>query len=203
LSIGGVAVAVVAAFVVAVVASGGDSDDGSGGDVPAQTAEVELGGSALAPFPGNDATDPAVGRPSPTASGTDFDGTAVSVAGDATPKVLLFVAHWCPHCQKEVPLLAPAIQSGAVPETVQMVTISTNVNDAAPNYPPSEWLEREGWPTPVIRDDPQSSAAAHFGLQSFPYFVFVDGDGNVVSRYSGEMPVEEFEQRVADLAPAR
>jgi thioredoxin-related protein len=38
-------------------------------------------------------------------------------------------------------------------------------------------------------------------MSSFPGFVFVDGDGRVVQRYTGEMPAEAFDQVVRALAP--
>ena len=43
-------------------------------------------------------------RPSPPSPASDFDGDDITIgADDGTAKVILFVAHWCPHCQAEVP----------------------------------------------------------------------------------------------------
>jgi thiol-disulfide isomerase/thioredoxin len=112
----------------------------------------------------------------------------------------LFVAHWCPHCQREVPLLASNLNTTPLPSGVEMITISTGVNAAAPNYPPSQWLKGVQWPTPVIADDAQSSAAQAFGLSAYPYFVFVDANNKVVARASGEMTMPDFRTAVGRLS---
>ncbi|MDQ2689883.1 MAG: hypothetical protein M3Y29_06380, partial [Chloroflexota bacterium] len=91
--------------------------------------------------------------------------------------------------------------ANGVPEGVEVVTISTSINQAQPNYPPSAWLEREGWTAPTLIDDANSSALAALGMTSFPGFVFVDADGNVVMRTTGEIPVETWRQALASIAP--
>jgi len=163
-----------------------------------QTRPVTVTGASLPAFAAG-TTDPAVGGAIPSLSGTGFDGRAVRVTDDGKPKVLLFVAHWCPHCRREVPLLAADLRAHPLPAKVEMITISTGVNAAAPNYPPSQWLAGVHWPTTVMADDAASSAAAAFGLPGYPYFVFVDSHNRVVARASGEMPVTEFRAHVAAL----
>jgi uncharacterized protein (DUF1800 family) len=37
----------------------------------------------------------------------------IGIANDGKAKVVLFVAHWCPHCRREVPLLADDSQNSA------------------------------------------------------------------------------------------
>jgi hypothetical protein len=68
-----------------------------------------------------------------------------------------------------------------------------------PNYPPSAWLEREGWTSPVVVDDRASTVGATFGVTGYPYFVFVDGNGRVAHRASGELPISYIEERIVDL----
>jgi thioredoxin-related protein len=74
------------------------------------------------------------------------------------------------------------------------------VQPNAGNYPPQTWLEHEHWPTPVMADDDKQTAAQALGLTGFPYFVFVDAQGKVVSRSSGEMPIDQFRATVDKLA---
>jgi hypothetical protein len=88
-----------------------------------------------------------------------------------------------------------------MPDGVQLVALSTSINRAQPNYPPSAWLEREGWTAPTLIDDANSSALKALGMSSFPGFVFVDGSGAVVSRTTGEIPMSSFDQAVNALAP--
>ena len=35
----------------------------------------------------------------------DFEGDAVAITNDGRPKIILLFAHWCPHCQNEVPVV--------------------------------------------------------------------------------------------------
>ncbi len=190
--IGGV---VVLAAVLAVVFT--RRDDANAGD---QTRNVTVTGAALPRFDDTARTDDAVGAAIPTVAGQSFDGTPVNIADDGKAKVLMFVTHWCPHCRAEVPRLAPDLRANPLPANVEMITVSTSVDSAAPNYPPSKWLAGVNWPAPVLADDANSSAAQAYGLSAYPYFVFVDAKNKVVSRTSGEITLDEFHQRVAAIA---
>jgi cytochrome c biogenesis protein CcmG, thiol:disulfide interchange protein DsbE len=190
--IGIVVAVIVVAFGAAIIASRGDDADS------AQTGDVEVSGAALPALPeGGD--DPAMGLLAPNVSGTDFDGSAVAIdPGDGAAKLVVFLAHWCPHCQAEVPVIAPYLAGDEKPEGLEVVAVSTAVSDARDNYPPQEWLEREGWPSPVIRDDGDNSAANAYGLTAYPYYVVIDEEGAVVGRDSGEMAIEDFDQFLRD-----
>ena len=159
---------------------------------------VTTTGSALPTFASATA-DPAIGSTIPTVTGATFDGKPVRIAPDGKAKIVLFVAHWCPHCRREVPLLTTELRRTPLPENVEMITISTGVNADAPNYPPSKWLADVHWPTPVLADDSGSDAAAAYGLSGYPYFVFVGADNRVQYRSSGEMSVADFRTHVAEI----
>lgn len=157
------------------------------------TAPVDISGETLPPF--TDAgTDAAVGQPAPALEGQNFAGEPLTIAADGRPKAILFLAHWCPHCQKEVPAVQQWLDDNGMPEGIDLYSVSTGVDANAPNYPPDAWLEREGWTLPVLADDQESSAAKAFGLPGYPYWVFVDGEGNVAARHSGALPVEQLTQ---------
>ena len=79
-------------------------------------------------------------------------------------------------------------------------TIATGTDETLDNYPPSAWLEREKWPFPVMADDAASHAASAYGLQFYPYFVFVDADGKVVGRATGELDPAELRTVLQKLA---
>ena len=89
------------------------------------------------------ATDQAIGRPIPEVSGTDFDGTSVRIAADGRSKILLFLAHWCPHCQREVPVVQTWLGAGRLPAAVDLISIATAIDQNLPNHPPDAWLARE------------------------------------------------------------
>jgi cytochrome c biogenesis protein CcmG/thiol:disulfide interchange protein DsbE len=105
----------------------------------------------------------------------------------------MFLAHWCPHCRAEVPVITDWLESAGMPDDVDLYAVSTGVSSDAPNYPPSQWLEDENWPVTTMADDADSSVATAFGLRSYPYFVAIDANGDVVARASGELSVEQLE----------
>ena len=84
-------------------------------------------------------------RTPPTLTGEGFDGEPVTIEpGGGTPMVVVFAAHWCPHCQAEIPIIQDWIDEGNLPEDVQVNLVSTGVQADQNNYPPSEWLAQEG-----------------------------------------------------------
>jgi cytochrome c biogenesis protein CcmG/thiol:disulfide interchange protein DsbE len=186
----GVLVAALAVLAVAVTSGGGTADAGP------QTAPVEVTGTPLAPFTSGGATDVAVGAAAPAVRAQTFDGASVDIAADGRPKVLLFLAHWCPHCRAEVPVIADWLADRGVPTDVDLYAVSTAVDADAPNYPPSQWLEDAGLPVTVVADDEDSAVAAAFGLSGFPYFVVLGADGTVVARTSGELPATALDALV-------
>ena len=114
--------------------------------------------------------------------------------------VVIFVAHWCPHCQEEIPLIQEWIDSGELPEDVEVYLVCTGVKADQNNYPPSEWLAEEGWSEQVLLDNPDQAAGNAWGLTGYPYIVFVDADGKVVQRASGELPIDQFGAFVDNIA---
>lgn len=177
--------------VVAVLASRGGDDDNANTTGVEQTRPVTIIGEPLVPHPDGD--DPAVGAAAPELAGAGFDGTAIRIGADGRPKVLLFLAHWCPHCQREVPLLADWLADNGAPDDVDLYAIATSTTPDRPNYPPSAWLQRERLTIATLADDAQGSAAQAFGLSGFPYFVAVDADNHVIARASGELTIDQWE----------
>lgn len=216
LMIGGATIAVIA--IIAAVVFLWPSDDGGGDDgqdgtglaaaqnASQETATVQISGEDLPPLPDTGGflappgEDPAVGLEVPTLTGESFDESEVVIGGaDGTPKLVVFLAHWCPHCQSEVPQIQDWIDSGDVPEGLEIYAVATGVDPSQPNFPPSKWLASEGWLPEVLLDDDAQSAAASWGLTGFPYFVFVDADGNVWQRGSGEIPIADLERLAGEL----
>lgn len=186
--VGGAIVLMVALVaVIAVLASGGGDDEASSTTAPGteEMRSVEVDGSPLPELP-REAADPAVGTPAPTVRGSAFDGSPLSIE-PGSPTLITFLAHWCPHCQREVPVLTDWAADGGVPEGVNVIGVATATNDGQPNYPPSAWLAREEFPFPVIADDANFSAGKAFGLSGFPFFVLLDDDGTVAWRGTGEL----------------
>ncbi len=170
------------------------------GSGAAENQPVTIGGDVLAPLP-DDGSDPAIGAVAPTIDGHDFTGKAVTIKpGDGKPKLILFVAHWCPHCQREVPRIVKWTNDGSIPKSIEVVAVSTGVKPDQNNFPPSAWLAKENWPGAIVADDTESHAGLAYGLTGFPFFALVDGTGKVVARDSGEKELEQIQALIAKLA---
>lgn len=190
--------------VVAVLAARSSSSDDEGGATDAtgtaigsQNQDVAVEGD---PLPAATETeDPAVGQTIPAVVGADFSGEPVAIGPDDGAQLIMFVAHWCPHCQAEVPRVLSHLEDSPLPDDVRLVMVSTSVQSTADNYPPQSWLEGEGWEGDTLADSTEAGAAAAFGIGGFPYFVVTDASGQVVARTSGEITMDQFDQLV-DLA---
>ncbi|CAN5918305.1 hypothetical protein BH23ACT10_BH23ACT10_01960 [soil metagenome] len=164
----------------------------------AEITGSEVSGDALQPF--STGLDSAVGTPAPTVTGTALDGESMKIEpGDGTPKAIVFLAHWCPHCQREVPVVTDWANDGGVPEGVEVVSVATGIDRNRPNFPPQDWLERENWPLPTLIDGNNAVGRA-YGLTTYPYWVLVDGEGSVVQRWSGETTPQLLSERIGALS---
>lgn len=190
----GVVVLLIAA-IAAVIALSGDQRVGP------QTAPVDITGTALPKDAG--APDGAIGLRAPEVRGTDFEGRPVAMTNDGRAKAVLFLAHWCPHCQNEVPAVVGWLTDTGGVEGVDIYAVSTLATPTKPNWPPSTWLERERWTPPILVDSPGSAVAEMFGLTGTPLWVFVRPDGTVARRLAGEVPVSTFEAEMRALLTPR
>ncbi len=199
---GGLGLVVAIAAIIAVVSSGG----GDGGDAESgaraasfETASVTVTGTPLPEYDSSAARDPAIGDTIPTLQGVSvFDGKPVTVEPNGKPRMVVFLAHWCPHCQAEVPELVDLAKDGVF-DGVDVTAVATGTNPDADNYPPSAWLEREDWPFAVMADSQSGTAAEAYGISAYPYFVMVDADGKVAGRATGEVSKDQIEANVEAL----
>jgi len=146
--LGGLALVVVIAGVIALASSGGDDRASSGSKSPShETGPVTVDGAPLPRFPGPDQVDPAVGDTAPTLVGTSFDSSPITITATGKPQVVVFVAHWCPHCQAEVPRIVALAKEGGL-DGLTVSAVATGTSADQPNYPPSAWLAREKWQFP-------------------------------------------------------
>ena len=190
--VGGViAVLVLVAGVIAIVSSTGNDEADSA--VWSQTRPVSVTGSTVAPMP-ETGDDPMIGKVVPSFEGASFDGTGVRWT-PGTPTLFVFLAHWCPHCQKEVPLLVKWFKDADAPAGLRILGVATNTDKNRDNYPPSDWLAREGWPWRVVADSDNAELAMAMGVASFPNYVLVDSAGAIVWRASGELPIETLQEQ--------
>lgn len=202
----------VLALIVLAVTGGGDDGDGGedggiagsgsvefgGVDVP-EVNDVTIQGEVLPPLvPGE--PDPAIGTKAPVITATSLANGAEVTLGEGKARVIGFFAHWCPHCQDELPELTSWLAANDLPPNTEFVAVSTAVDEGRGNYPPSAWFTAEGFTSPVLVDDAQGSLLGGFGFGGFPAFVAIDTTGTVVARAGGNIGIEGFEDLLSNFA---
>ena len=191
--IGSIAAAIAIAAIVAVATQSSSDDVVTGVE---EFNSVEVAGDPLPQY-SDSASDTAIGMTAPVLTGKGFTGNTI-VTGPGAPTLLVFLAHWCPHCQREVPLLVQWNRDGLVPSGVDVIGIATSSDPASPNFPPSEWLAREEFPAlwPVMTDSGEKTAATAMGVSGFPFFVLLDSNGKVALRVSGEIEMQVLTEAI-------
>ena len=203
--LGVVAVIAVLAVIAIVFAVSNKKDFDSANTDLLEFRPVKATGDPLPPQYSDDKQtqlNEAVGAQAPDLNGSSFNGTPVNITKDGRGKAIVFLAHWCPHCNREAPLLADWIPANKSKYPgVDFYAVATASTPTRANYPPSAWMKKLKWPTPIIADDNAYDAASAYGLASYPYLVFLDGNNKVVTRTSGELAMTDYAalvQRVQD-----
>lgn len=166
---------------------------------------VAVIGDALPEYAGSIENDPAVGMVAPGLIGEDYTGSQVVAAhGTDRPTLVVFLAHWCPHCNDEIPELNALRDSGRWPAGLDIVAVSTAIAPDRPNFPPSRWLVEKDWTYPVIADEldmgiESFTAATAYGVTGFPFMTLVGSDGTVLARWSGSAGADAIEALVTGL----
>jgi len=212
IAVGSIVFVAIAAIIAIAASRGGDSTGTVGAGDPAwwgqsasqlkQVQPVTVAGENLpkydsTKYQGTATADPAVGKKAPALTGKSFDGTPVKTPTE-TKQLVLFIAHWCQHCHKEVPLLASWIAAGKAPADLKITTVSTGYQKAY-DPAPSTWLTNEHWREPVLVDDDTQAAAQAYGLGGYPYFVLINSDGTIAKRNDGEIAIADFEKLLTTL----
>lgn len=167
---------------------------------------VEVIGDKLPPLTTKDFTaDPAAGTAAPVVIGLGYDGETVRIDAEAAgPTMVVFLAHWCAHCNAEIPVLNSLRDDDRIPDDVNVVGVSTALNPGQPNFPPDEWLDDKDWTWAAMADGVDMEAetfiaADAFGVTAFPFTVLIDANGNVAARWSGGRPPSEIASLVGAL----
>ena len=190
----GAGLAMLAVLVAVVLLTGGDDEPPAGGGdtTSSEVGAVELRDDPALPRFAATEDDEAIGQLAPRADGVEFGGNPVTLLGEGRPSMLVFAAHWCPHCQREIPLIVEWMEGGGT-AGLDVTLVATGTDRDRPNYPPSAWLARENWASRVLLDDEPGTLAEAYGLDGYPFIVFVDADGRVTRRASGEVPIDTLQ----------
>ena len=161
--------------------------------------ETTVTGELLPEFAGENDDNIALGLAAPIFSAPNENSEIVSLEKNGNAKALLFLAHWCGYCQKEVPVVQGFIDSAGVPPGVDVIAIATSIDRGRENYPPQKWLADEGWSETQLYDLDREIGNA-YGLSAFPYWVFLDKDLTVVARRTGNLPADMVGALLIQLA---
>lgn len=184
-------IAVIVGVIVALSGPSDKSDDGTGNRTATPVfGPISVDGTPLDAFT-TTRDDPARGGAAPIVAGQSADGVGTTIGAPGEPTMVVFLAHWCPHCQRELPRIVELMADGDL-AGVRVVAVLTGSGADRPNFPPMAWLDREGWTGEVLLDNEASEAAQAFGLTSYPFLTFLDSDGTVAARASGELPAEDI-----------
>ena len=214
---GGVALAIAAIVAVVLVVGGGSSSSSTttstisdasetsqptNGDAvtAAEFQTVKATGEMLSALEDPD-NDPARGKLAPVVNGFGFDGAPLTITPTGKPMLVVFLAHWCPHCNAEIPRLIEWKDSGAMPGDLEVIGVSTGARDDAPNWPPSQWVVDKAWPWPVMADSEDQGAALAFGVSGYPGLILLNGDGKVLARRSGEAGIDALKAWAEEFLP--
>jgi cytochrome c biogenesis protein CcmG, thiol:disulfide interchange protein DsbE len=194
------AVVVLGVVAIALSVGGGDDDGGGGGGSSgAEFGDPTISGEALPSYVSG-TEDAAVGETAPTVRGENFDGEPTSIE-PGKPRMIVFLAHWCPHCNAEAPRLAAFLADPGLPDGVELTIVPTGSQPEAEFWPPSEWLNDVGLgQVETLVDSEDQTVAAAYGLSAYPFIVTLDADGRVLERVSGEQPEGFFDETFAELA---
>ena len=127
----------------------------------------------------------------PALHGGTLDWTSVR----GQPTVLALWAPWCPHCQKELPILSEVV---ARHPGVQMVSVATAIGQA-PGPTIDGYMSEHELTFPVGIDDTSNTLGRGLGVNSFPTVYFVGSDGTVMKTTVGEVAPSELDQILSTL----
>jgi len=121
----------------------------------------------------------------------DLDGNTVSLSDFRGKRVYVnFFATWCPPCRGEMPDIEKMFQKYKDRGLVVLAVDLGEDNATVKNY-----IQSSGYNFKVLLD-PDKSVENNYNTQSIPVSVFIDKDGNIVSRRVGALTIDDMERNI-------
>jgi thiol-disulfide isomerase/thioredoxin len=114
--------------------------------------------------------------------------------------VLNFWATWCAPCRAEMPMLIAAAKANRNPD---LEFIAVSVDDAGTLARVGPAAQKFGIPFPVWVGANVDDVHRLSRADAVPATVFIDRDGTIVARVSGEIRKDELDARIGWLSGAR
>ena len=130
-----------------------------------------------------------------------IDGKTVStdtLRNDGKPFIIDFFATWCKPCNRELTAISEVYEDWQKETGVKVIAVSIdqaqNINKVKP------LVDNHGWQYEVLLD-PNSDFKRALGIQTIPYVIVCDGEGNIVAKHNGytEGAEEELIEKVREL----
>jgi thiol-disulfide isomerase/thioredoxin len=123
--------------------------------------------------------------------GGSAPGSSSSSSKSGEKLVLLdFWASWCGPCRESLPDLK-RFQSAFSGDQVQVVSISEDRDENTWNSFVSQ--NQMNWEQQF---DGKGESARRYGVQGFPTYILMDGNGTILRRYEGEDPSQSLIERI-------
>ena len=131
----------------------------------------------------------------------DINGKTISTSelhNDGKPFIIDFFATWCKPCNRELTAISEVYEEWQEETGVKLFAVSIdqaqNINKVKP------LVDGHGWTYDVLLD-PNSDFKRALGIQTIPYVLVCDGEGNIVYKHNGyaEGAEEELIEQVRKL----
>ena len=143
------------------------------------------GGSTGNLTPNNEGLIP-VGEKAPGFTAETVGGGSVSVGdGEAGATMLVFFATWCPHCQREAPVMS---ELETQYDDLQLVMVGIDAQDNPDKV--RQFAEEYDIESPAVYEPLLGS---EYGVSGYPTVYVLDENNKVVGAHSGEAPREVYE----------
>ena len=122
-----------------------------------------------------------------------LDGKRVNIqdyANNGKPTIISFWATWCKPCKKELDAITDVYEDWQADYDVELLAITIDTRRALAKVKPM--VATKGWPFEVLSDADQKLQNA-LNIQSVPFTILLDADGNVVYKHTGYVPGDEDE----------
>jgi thiol-disulfide isomerase/thioredoxin len=153
--------------------------------VIAALAVFSATGGGAGNFTPNDEGLIPVGEKAPGFTAETVGGGSVSVEGDARATMLVFFATWCPHCQKEAPVMS---ELESQYDGLRMVMVGIDGEDDPEKV--QRFVEEYDIESPAVYEP---GLGSEYGVSGYPTTYVLDGDNRVVGAHSGEAPRDVYE----------
>ena len=148
------------------------------------------------------AGDPEIGKAAPEISGTNLQNDKPVALSDFQGKATLvtFWAHWCPFCQKELPVIQQVYEQDKDKYNFLTVSVNEGQQPAKPEFADTEaFMKTNGVTMPTIRDDEDTIGKA-WNITSYPTLYVVTPDGKVAQKLTGAQTAAEIDAALAEAA---